>query len=196
MKKAIALVMALVMCLSVGMMAFAEAESYDQDDAVVASGTTVLDTAGSADTKVDILVNSTNISVTVPLRYAVVADVKGGACLVPEDGTYYIQNNSAIAVDVTAADVVSGATNDKWDLVETAVSGIPDGNNQIDMTLSPAAGTEWNLAKDYPADWSLEAATSAGVSKLLIDIDANSSMLNTTGDQVDAYVITYTFAAA
>lgn len=194
MKKAFALVLALVMCLSLGMMAFAV--EYTEDDAVVGDDTTELTTAGSADTNVDILVNSTNISVTVPLRYAVVADVAGGACMVPADGTYYIQNNSAIAVDVTAAVVANGAANEKWELVAAAIAGVPSGKNQIDMTLTPAAGTAWNLAESYAGDWTVDAATASAEGVLDISIEANSSMLNTTDDQIDAFVITYTFAAA
>ena len=193
MKKAFALILALIMCLSVGMMAFAE---YTADDAVVDSEVTELETAGDASTNVDILVNSTNISVTVPLRYAVVADVKGGECLVPTDGTYYIQNNSAIDVDVTAAVVENGENNSEWELVSTVAAGVPAGKNQIAMTLTPDAGTVWDLSGDYTADWTVDAATTEGEGVLDIAIDATSSMLNTTEDEIDAFIITYTFAAA
>lgn len=189
MKKALALVMALVMCLSLGMMAFAE--DYDQDDAVV-TGEKTITSAGDADTQVDILVNSTNISVTVPLKYAVVADVKGGACLVPDD--YAILNNSAIGVKVTGASVAATASNDKWELVAAAISGVPSGKNQIDMTLT-ADGAAWNLANTYAAGWTINAATSSAAGELPITIAANSSMLNTTDNQINAFVITYTFEA-
>ncbi len=196
MKKAFALVLALVMCLSVGMMAFAE---YTEDNAVVVSSTTIT-SAGDADTNVDILVNSTNISVTVPLRFAVVADVAGGACMVPKNGTYYIQNNSAIDVDITGADVINGSNNrGEWVLVEAAdTDAIPaSGKNEMDMTLTPAEGTAWNLALGYTTpDWTVEAATASKLGVLDISISANASMLSDTDDMENAFLITYTFAAA
>jgi len=191
MKKALALVLALVMCLSLGMMAFAE--DHDQDDAVV-TGETTITSAGDANTQVDILVNSTNISVTVPLKYAVVADIKGGDCLEPTD--YAILNNSAIDVKVANASAAPTADNDSWELVAAAdTTGIPDGKNQIDMTLT-ADSAAWNLAETYNAGWIIDAATSAAEGELAIAIEAHSSMLNTTDDQINAFVITYTFEAA
>ena len=190
MKKVLAILLALAMSASATMIAFAE--DYDQDDAVVDTDTTVIEEAGTADTNVDILVNSTNISVTVPVKYAVVADVKGGECLEPTN--YYIQNNSAIAVDIVNAVVTDKNAN--WKLVEATTATVPAGENELDMTLT-ADSKAWNLYNTYTEKyWQIDPATTTGGTKLEIAIEANSSMLNTTANAEAAFTITYTFAAA
>lgn len=202
MKKVLAILLALAMSASATMMAFAE--DYDEDDAVVGTDTTVIEEAGTADTSVDILVNSTNINVTVPLKYAIVADVAGGSCITPEDDTYYIQNNSAIAVEVTEAKIEDKNVQ-AWLLVENPITNPTyptTSENELYMSLTPSTGAVWNLYNTYAADvtatanWTIGAATTADGTKLTFDITASSSMLNTTEDAPAQYVITYTFAAA
>lgn len=203
MKKVLAIILALVMCASVGMVAFAgaypgSAADYVADDAVGDEDDATLNTADNtygANTEVDILVDSTNISVTVPLKYAIVAKVEGGECTVPTSGKYYIQNNSALEVHVVKAEITPNNSN--WTLVDTAPAAgtISNAANQLYMTLDDGT-TTWNLANGTQTNlWTVEAATSTEEGVLPINITASSSMLNSKDNALSAFIITYTFSA-
>jgi len=202
MKKALALVLALVMCMSVGMMAFAAATDdangdgyYDQDDAAVSVTATDLDEAGTADTNVDILVNTKNISCTVPLDVTIVALVGGGNCYVPSD--YKIENTCLIDIEVVSATVSDKA--DDWNLIETkhTASGVDStaaGKNEVYMDITNGT-TPLNLflgtQNAVDLGWTVPAS-----SPLALTINATSSILNTTQAVDDAFTVTYTIAAA
>lgn len=189
MKKVLAILLALAMSASATMMAFAEVQDTD-----VAVGTdTEFGDDYAANTDVNILVKTSNISVTVPLEVTIVADVMGGPCATPDN--YKIINNSIIPVSVSNMKITS--VDADWQLVENAVAAktaqSTTGLNDLYMTVADqnlytvnAAGATgvnpgWQLAAEGEKDLTLVAS---------------SSMLDFTTKTDDAVVIVYTIEAA
>ncbi len=196
MKKFLAIILALVMCASIGMVAFAEAPapsvSTDTDETAV--DTTTEDGDG-INTEVDILVTTNNISVTVPLKVVLVADVGGGQCQKPDN--YAITNYSAIPVEISAA-AAADKENDEWLLVAADPSAVlpgTDDENQIQLTFT-ADSVAWNLAETYAGGWNIDAAADENGAELPITIAAYSSKLNTTDKASAVVTVTYTVEAA
>lgn len=184
MKKTLAIILALVMCLSAGMMAFA----VDENDVAVGTDEAFTDNVGETD--VDILVMTSNISVTVPLDVVIVADVIGGDCYVPT--TYGITNNSLIDVDVVNVKV--SQVKDNWNLVAAAkaANSAPTGAaNDLYMTVNGTSLLDAFTADGVDVDWTVAAEDT-----LNLPLEASTSMLNTTERTDEAVTIVYTVAAA
>ena len=185
MKKTLAIILALVMCLSVGMTVFA----VSSGDVAVGDDEEFVNNVGETD--VDILVMTSNISVTVPLDVVIVADVIGGDCFVPSN--YCITNNSLIDVDVVNVKV--SQVKDNWNLVDAAkaANAAPTGAaNDLYMTVNGVSLLDAFTADGVGVDWTVTAAQKT----LDLPLAASTSMLNTTERTDEAVTIVYTVAAA
>ena len=185
MKKLLAILLALVMVLMTSTGALA-AEGVGADDEFE-------DNSGS--TAVNVEVNSSNLSVMVPLSMTVVAPVAGGDCTVPT--TYSIKNNSSTPIKVTGIQVTD------------ATGGLEFSNNAIPTTIGTTEANKVSIALtpvNDPATAAVQLSTTkiesglggfdtaAGATKN-ITIAARNGALSSAETSTTAFTITYTIAA-
>lgn len=181
MKKLTALILSLVLALSFSMTAFAVAE-VGADGAAGNGGAT----------EVTVEIDSSNISVTVPLSFTIVAKVDGGDATVPSN--YKIKNSSLIPVKVDTIAVVNNNPTD-WALKGTAIAAnaAPTGTGVNDLFLSingQVMAVQTATAPTTPASWDIAAA-----GELNLAILASTSRLDQTTAATNLITITYVISA-
>ena len=196
MKKLLAAVLAMAMILSLGVTAFAAAQNYDADGAVVDTQTNdVAEDGGTADTQFKVIDKSATIptyqmSVTVPMTvtFAVAQD---GTTSVPSK--YKLINYSFKDISVSNVKAVNG----NWTLAtEAAAKAADEGSKTVNMNIK---GLDLSTTTDGVAPgWdSVKAATSIDGTELdlvLTAVAAPQNSTNETPSAEDAFKVTYTIA--
>lgn len=162
-----------------------------------------LDNKGNTGTTVKVETTVDQIVASLPIDMTIAVHTKGGAADAPSEDAYKILNKSIFPIKVSAA---TATAHSDWNLVaekqaegsSPAVSAVA-GNLQILMT--PKAGSPWNVAEAYTADgWKIDARTVSGETVtdgvLAVKVEATSSKLKKTfSSATKAVTLTYTIAA-
>lgn len=198
MKKLMALALTLAMVAAMGSTMFAAPTPS------VDSTTNPFDTSNQASTDVDVLVDTSNISATVPIKLSIAAMPAGGDCLNPTDGAYKIINNCGFALKVTSITATNGSQTVK--LTDTPY--IQTSANSSGTAL-PAAGIDDNKVAMYlnndqikttaitptPASFSIPAKTSASEAALAMNVRASNTVLTVSTTQSAAFTMQFTISA-
>lgn len=185
MKKLTALILVLMLALSFSTTAFAAA-------GVGADGST-------GATEVTVEIDSSNISVTVPLSFTIVAKVDGGDATSPGTDAYQIKNNSTIPVRVEKiAIALNDATN--WAFKDTAITAgaapTTAGVNDIYMTVNgQVLAVQGATTPGTAASWNIPAHDGTDPGTLSLPIVASTSKLDQTTTATNLITITYTISA-
>lgn len=163
----------------------------------------------SADTKVSIFTDTSNICATLPLNLTVGAPANGGAFTGPTDGTYKIVNNSAF--DIKVEEVVATQTTDaasKWGLSsdnQATASAPSDGKiATLQMKIATTDDTTgWSVVTNNsfkPATgWTVAAGASNNELAIALSgtmSKASSTAQNSADKAVEAVKLTYKVSAA
>ena len=175
MKKIVALILTLVLMLSFSATAF----------------------AANGETDVTVAIDSSNISVTVPLSFTITAKVDGGSATVPMD--YKIINNSTIPVKVDSIAVVNNKTA-KWALSATPITANTDqqnaGVNDLYLSINgQVMAVQAATAPTTATSWNIGAGTQAAGTELALAVVASTSQLDQTATETDLITITYVISA-
>jgi hypothetical protein len=150
----------------------------------------------SGETKVTVTVNTTNLSVTVPIALSIAANVEGGTAVVPND--YKITNNSLVPVKVSTIAVALDGTD--WAFKGTAIDAgaapTTAGTNDIYMTINgQVLAVQDATAPTVPTDWNVPAHNGTTAGTLDLPIVASTSKLDQTTTATDLITITYVISA-
>ncbi len=129
--------------------------------------------AAGTSTVVNVATYTSQISVTIPLSLPLMLDTAGGEGYAPQDGKYFILNNSSIDVEITAADYkVAVAQKDNWTFgPEAGYASAGQNAQRITSSSSPAIGSMWAKLQPYemkvPDGESEEKKTNVGTALIL-----------------------------
>ena len=144
-----------------------------------------------------VVIDSSNISVSVPLSFSITAKVDGGDATVPNN--YKITNNSSIPVKVDTIAVVNNNTTD-WALSAEAITANTDqaiaGLNDLYLSINgQVMAVQVATIPTTAASWNIAAGSTATGTDLALTVVASTSQLDQTTTATNLITITYVISA-